>query len=43
VQGGTGVPAEEDIVGYASVDQADSADFALTVTGFSMFPKLLDG
>jgi repressor LexA len=43
VAAGSGVPAEEDIVGYASVDQADAADFALTVTGFSMFPKLLDG
>ncbi|HDP78669.1 MAG TPA: hypothetical protein ENN47_10915 [Mesotoga infera] len=43
VAAGTGVPAEEDIVGYVSVDQADLADFSLTVTGFSMFPKLLDG
>ena len=43
VAAGTGVPAEEDIVGYTSVDQSEAADFALTVSGFSMFPKLLDG
>ena len=43
VAAGTGVPAEEDIIGYTSVDQSEAADFALTVTGFSMFPKLLDG
>ncbi len=43
VAAGTGVPAEEDIIGYTSVDQSEAADFALTVSGFSMFPKLLDG
>jgi len=42
VAAGSGVPAEEDIIGYTSVDQSEAADFALTVTGFSMFPKLLD-
>jgi len=43
VSAGQGVPAEEDIIGYISLEPGEQADFALKVKGHSMHPLLYDG
>ncbi len=43
VSAGSGVPAEDDVIGHMMIDETESIDFALVVHGHSMYPKLLDG